>query len=71
MKKMCVCGKSVLPSHSLCKECFEIYGVKSEWPEWLRWMVADIQREWDYDRNHDELEFFDETDFPFKKLQTI
>lgn len=52
MERLCPCGKKIPSKWRLCRECAEIYGVDSkEWPEWLRWMVADIQREIDYERN--------------------
>ncbi len=68
MEKRCICGKHVLPHHNLCKECFDIYGARKEWPEWLKWLVSDVQREWSYENRHHDLEFFDETDFPNKKI---
>ena len=53
MERLCPCGKHVLPNRRLCKECAEIYGCDStEWPEWLRWQVSDIQRELDFDMKH-------------------
>ena len=54
MRKRCVCGVEIPSNRSLCRECVEIYGTNpNEWPEWLRWQVDDIQREWDYERNND------------------
>ena len=53
MERLCPCGKRVLPNRRLCKECAEIYGCDStEWPEWLRWHVSDMQRELDFDMKH-------------------
>ena len=52
MERLCPCGKKIPAKWRLCRECVEIYGTApSEWPEWLRWMVSDIQREIDYERN--------------------
>lgn len=52
MERLCPCGKQIRANWRLCSECVEIYGIDSqEWPEWLRWMVSDIQREIDYERN--------------------
>ena len=56
MYKNCVCGIEISANRSLCCECAETYGTNpTEWPEWLRWQVSDIQREWDYERNNDSL----------------
>ncbi|RLC33519.1 hypothetical protein DRH14_04735 [Candidatus Shapirobacteria bacterium] len=64
MRKMCVCGKSIKYNSSLCHECQQIYGIKvSEWPEWLKWLVADVKREWDHERYRDDLPYDDLTDF--------
>jgi len=53
MERLCPCGKAVLPNRRICKECGSIYGFdSSEWPEWLRWQVSDIQRELDFDIKH-------------------
>lgn len=53
MERLCPCGKAVLPNRRICKECGSIYGFdSSEWPEWLRWQVSDIQRELDFDMKH-------------------
>lgn len=54
--RYCICGKSIAQRRQLCKECLEIYGENpNEQPEWVRWQIADIQRELDYDRNHDHI----------------
>ena len=71
MPKRCPCGKQIPSNRSICVECRQIYGTSDMWPTWLSWMVGDIQREWDYDRHHDELEFFDESDFPYKKVAIV
>lgn len=56
MERYCVCGKSIQNNRRLCKECGEIYGyIPSEWPEWLRWLVNDMQRSLDQERNHNTL----------------
>ena len=56
MSKECVCGAEIRNNRSLCRECADIYGYdESEWPEWLRWKVSDIQREHDFYRLHNEL----------------
>ena len=56
MERLCPCGKAVLPNRRICKECGSIYGFdSSEWPEWLRWQVNDIQRELDCERNNEQL----------------
>ncbi len=39
-------GKTITLNSRLCSECAEIYGLEpNEWPEWLRWMLSDIQRD--------------------------
>lgn len=53
MERLCPCGKAILPNRRICKECGDIYGFdSSEWPEWLRWQVSDIQRELDFELKH-------------------
>ena len=56
MNRYCPCGKTIGYKQSLCKECAYIYGSRSEWPAWLKFYVADIQREIKYDRTHDDLD---------------
>jgi hypothetical protein len=64
MYKTCVCGKRIQPKHDLCSECLSLYGTdKSEWPEWLSFMVSDIRREYNYECRHDDLEFNEEVDY--------
>ena len=70
MNKKCVCGAVISNSRSLCKECGKIYGyTRNEWPLWLQWQVADIQREWDWERNHDELCIFNDEYFQANKAR--
>lgn len=46
MHRICVCGKPIVGKCDLCRECARIYGVNcSVWPEWLRFLVADLKRE--------------------------
>jgi hypothetical protein len=54
--KPCVCGADIPLNRSLCADCLQRYGRRaSEWPDWVRWLVRDRQRELDADRYHDEL----------------
>lgn len=40
------CGKSITWRFAICSECEQEYGSKpEEWPEWLRFLWNDIQRE--------------------------
>jgi len=40
------CGRVVTWQFALCKDCEKIYGSSAYmWPEWLRFLWADIQRE--------------------------
>ena len=60
MERMCPCGKQVLPNRRLCQECGDIYGFNSaEWPEWLRFLVSDTQRQLDFDLKHNHLRLDD------------
>lgn len=44
-KKCCVCGKIITNSYDLCNKCLSEYGKdRTEWPEWLVFLVADTQR---------------------------
>ena len=50
MQRYCPCGKMVAGRRYLCDECSAIYGTKSgRWPRWLRFQVADMKREYDYE----------------------
>jgi hypothetical protein len=62
--KKCACGKSIKGKNDLCHECLEVFGTdKAEWPEWLRFMVADLKREYEYELRHGrDLEFDEERD---------
>lgn len=64
MKKTCVCGKAIINRADLCAECKDLYGTdKKDWPEWLRFMVADMKREYDYELRHgNDLEYDEERD---------
>jgi len=56
MSKQCVCGAEIRNGRSLCRECAEIYGTdSSEWPEWLKWSVSDIQRSHIADLTHNHM----------------
>jgi len=47
-KRCCVCKKIITNNYDLCNRCLEDYGSNSsEWPEWLKFLVADIHRERD------------------------
>lgn len=67
MIKHCACGKLISNERYLCKECGDIYGYKvEEWPEWLRWVISDIQRVWDAERTHDEFSIYEDEYFLVK-----
>jgi len=56
MVRYCPCGARIAWNRSLCRDCIREYGYdKERWPAWLRFYVADMQREIDYERNHDDL----------------
>ena len=56
-KRRCVCGAEIPWKHSLCADCLRQYGRdRKDWPEWLLYLVREIQREVDYDRGHDDWE---------------
>ena len=60
MKRVCVCGKKIAGRVDLCKECSEIYGLeKGEWPEWLKFYVSDLKREYMAEYNSREITFTD------------
>ena len=61
MARYCPCGNPVGTRYSLCKECASIYGyVPDAWPEWLRWLVSDINRVSIQERRHIHLSLDDE-----------
>jgi len=46
MNKRCICGKVITSKYDLCANCMAEYGKdRSEWPDWLKFMVADMRRE--------------------------
>ena len=45
--RACPCGRKIPAKHYLCRECRDIYGERSEWPEWLKFYIADLKREQD------------------------
>ncbi len=46
MNKRCVCGKVITSQYDLCANCLREYGTnRSEYPEWLVFMIADLKRE--------------------------
>jgi hypothetical protein len=45
-QKRCVCGKVITSNYDLCNSCLAKYGKdRTEWPEWLIFMVADLKHE--------------------------
>ena len=51
MERQCVCGQRITGRNHLCKECLVIYGTnRAEWPEWLKFLVNDIDREQKQDK---------------------
>lgn len=60
MERFCPCGKQIRIDRRLCGECADIYGLDpDEWPEWLRFLVSDTQRELDFDLKHAHLRLED------------
>lgn len=54
VQRYCPCGKRITGKTHLCKECKFIYGSNPvEWPEWLRFLVNDMER--DLRRENDAL----------------
>lgn len=43
--RQCPCGRKIPAKHYLCRECKDIYGERVDWPEWLKFYVADMRRE--------------------------
>ena len=41
---ICICGNKKNPAWDLCSECNEIYGNRSEWPDWLSFLISDNNR---------------------------
>ena len=56
MERLCPCGQPVYPNRGICRECGRIYGFRrSEWPEWLRMLVNENNREFMEESRRDEL----------------
>ena len=44
--KRCICGKVITSQFYLCSKCQDEYGTdRTKWPEWLVFMVSDVERE--------------------------
>ena len=57
MQRRCACGKPIRGKAHLCAACLSIYGSdRAEWPEWLKFMVNDLEREYAGDRRADKFE---------------
>ena len=51
MIRCCPCGQPIRGKAHLCVTCLEIYGaIRADWPEWLKYMVNDMEREYSYER---------------------
>jgi len=63
MQKHCViCGKVITNGFDLCESCLQEYGRnKSQYPEWLKFLIADTNREIRQERriNQHEVSFTD------------
>ena len=72
MNRHCACGARIPHNWSICKDCLEIYGAdRDAWPAWLSFAVSDTQREIDYNRTHDDLEYDDEILYPGNNTHVI
>ena len=57
MMKHCFCGKAIPVNWRLCKEHAAEYGTDPEqWDDWLKFLMTDIKREYDQDRNSHEID---------------
>ena len=45
MTNCVICGKAITPRFALCAACLEIYGDRKDWPDWLKFLAADSQRQ--------------------------
>jgi len=64
MNKQCACGNTIPFVWSLCPACLDVYGtIRAEWPEWLRFLVNDLNRESKANARHDEIAYNDEFDY--------
>jgi hypothetical protein len=68
--RRCVCGKPIRLRDPLCKSCRELYGSKArEWPDWVKFLVSDEQREIDRMRMHDyDRQLDDEVSLPISDV---
>ena len=67
MQRYCVCGKMIAGRRKLCPECASIYGSWGEYPEWLKFMLADMEREYrmeEREARHSEFSLDDDTPKP-------
>lgn len=61
-KHCCICGKVITNGFDLCESCMNEYGRdKSQYPEWLKFLIADNNRERRQERriNQHEISFTD------------
>jgi len=62
INKRCICGKVITSNFDLCANCMAEYGKdRSEWPDWLKFMIADMKRErrQEYTIDQHEISFTD------------
>lgn len=45
MQRNCICGKKIAGRRELCPECQMIYGCRGDYPEWLKFLLADTKHE--------------------------
>jgi len=44
--KRCICGKVITSNFDLCSKCLQQYGTnRDEYPDWLKFFIADLKRE--------------------------
>lgn len=72
-RKCCCCDSPIGMKGNLCSDCLAEYGKdKAKWPEWLRFLVNDVQREIDDSRRHRELALLDADDrYPSERSDPV
>jgi hypothetical protein len=68
----CCCDSPIGTKGHLCTDCLAEYGKdRTKWPEWLRFLVHDVQREAAYESRHRELYLPDDELFPSERPDPV
>ena len=57
MHRKCACGHNIIGKADLCNDCLKEYGAdRAKWPDWLKFLINDMQKELRLERQIDKHE---------------